>query len=288
MNAAQWLKIALMASIMLTVFGLGLSSTFQDATFLLRRPKLLAKAFLSMNIIMPVIAALIATTFALPFEVKVALVALSVSPVPPIIQKKQLAAGGRLNYVVGLLMAMSVLAVAFVPLAVTIVNHVFGRERVLGPWAVAKIMLLSVLAPLLVGLVARHLFPAAQKAARVIVSAAFMMLLAAIVPVLFGLWPMLRPLLGNGTVVVMIAMAIIGLAVGHLLGGPRAGDRTALAISTASRHPAVALAVATSGPDVGTKPVLALILLYLLVAMAVCIPYQKWRARTESDPEPAK
>jgi bile acid:Na+ symporter, BASS family len=86
MTAAQWLGLALEASIILTVPGLGLTATQQDATYLLRHPRLLARAVISMNVAMPIIAALIATTFALPLEVKVALVALAVSPVPPIIQ----------------------------------------------------------------------------------------------------------------------------------------------------------------------------------------------------------
>ena len=64
-----------------------------------------------------------------------------------------------------------------------------------------------------------------------------------------------------------------------MLGGPIEGDRTALAMATASRHPAVALAVATSGVVVETKPELAVILLYLIVATLVSIPYQKWRHR---------
>ena len=80
-------------------------------------------------------------------------------------------------------------------------------------------------------------------------------------------------------VLAMIVVAVIGLAVGHLLGGPHAGDRTALAISTSSRHPAVALAVASSGPLVEARPELAIILTYLVVATLVGIPYQKWRAR---------
>jgi BASS family bile acid:Na+ symporter len=67
--------------------------------------------------------------------------------------------------------------------------------------------------------------------------------------------------------------------VGHVLGGPLEADRTALAISTASRHPAVALAVATSGPLGEIKTELAIILAYLVVATIVCIPYQKWRER---------
>ena len=44
MTAAQWLGLALQASIMLTVLGLGLTATQQDAPYLLRRPRLLARA----------------------------------------------------------------------------------------------------------------------------------------------------------------------------------------------------------------------------------------------------
>src|SRR5580692_3283580 len=64
MTAAQWLGLVLQVSIMLTVLGVGLTATPQDATYLLRRPMLLARAVISMNIAMPIIAALIATTFA--------------------------------------------------------------------------------------------------------------------------------------------------------------------------------------------------------------------------------
>ena len=63
MTTLQWLMVVLQGSIMLTVFGLGLTATFQDATYLLRRPVLLGWAFLSMNIAMPVIALLIAVAF---------------------------------------------------------------------------------------------------------------------------------------------------------------------------------------------------------------------------------
>src|SRR5580698_3402576 len=170
MTAAQWLGLVLQVSIMLTVLGLGLTATQQDATYLLRRPKLLARAVISMNVAMPIIAALIATTFALPLEVKVALVALAVSPVPPIIQKKQITAGGRQEYVVGLLVAMSILAIVLVPLTVFILDQVFDRSATIGPAAVAKIMLMTVLAPLIVGLLIRHWFPACEKASAAIIA----------------------------------------------------------------------------------------------------------------------
>lgn len=95
----------------------------------------------------------------------------------------------------------------------------------------------------------------------------------------YGLWPTIRTFLGNGVLLMLIVLAVIGLAVGHLLGGPRPADRTSLALATASRHPAVALAIATSGTISEPKPELGIILLYLLVATVVSLPYQTWRKR---------
>ena len=67
-----------------------------------------------------------------------------------------------------------------------------------------------------------------------------------------------------------------GLAAGHLLGGPQSEDRTALALSTSSRHPAVALAMASANfPD--QKLIPAAILLYLIVNAIVSLPYLAWR-----------
>ena len=281
MTAAKWLGLVLQASIVLTVLGLGLTATWQDAMYLLKRPKLLLRAVLSMNIVMPTVAALMATTFSLPIEIKAALVGLAVSPVPPLIHKKQIMAGGRREYVVGLLVAMSLLAIVLVPSTVVILDHVFGRAAVIGPAAVARIMLKTVLAPLLVGLLIRHWVPAAEKASGTVIAVAGVLLVVGALIVLYGFWPVIRAYLGNGVVLMLAALAVIGLGVGHFFGGPLPGDRTALAMTTASRHPAVALAIATSGTVVELKlqQVLAIISLYLVVATIVSVPYQKWRAR---------
>ncbi len=280
MTAAQWLGLVLQASIMLTVLGLGLTTSWDEAMYLLRRPALLLRAVLSMNVVMPVVAAILATSFSLPLEVKVALIALAFSPVPPMIQKKQIKAGGSHEYVVGLLVAMSVLAIVLVPLTVVILDHVFDRSATIGPFAVAKIMIMTVLAPLLVGLLIRHSLPAAEKASGAVMATATIFLLISVVLLLFGLWPITRTYVGNGVVLMLAAMAAIGLLVGHFFGGPLAGDRTALAISTSSRHPAVALAIATSGAVTEPKPELAIILLYSVIAAILAIPYQRWRDKT--------
>ena len=88
--------------------------------------------------------------------------AISISPVPPILQKNQLGAGARIEFVTGLLVAMSALAIVLVPLSVWILDQVFARHAELYPLAVAKVMLTTVFIPLTIGLLIRRLVPAAQ------------------------------------------------------------------------------------------------------------------------------
>ena len=62
--------------------------------------------------------------------------------------------------------------------------------------------------------------------------------------------PKAMPLIGNGTLLAMLVFCLIGLGVGHLLGGPAPRDRAMLALSSAARHPGVAMAIATANfPD---------------------------------------
>jgi bile acid:Na+ symporter, BASS family len=59
---AALIVLALKASIVLTVLAIGLRATFADATSLFRRPPDLARAFLSMNVIMPALSLVGAAT----------------------------------------------------------------------------------------------------------------------------------------------------------------------------------------------------------------------------------
>jgi BASS family bile acid:Na+ symporter len=74
----------------------------------------------------------------------------------------------------------------------------------------------------------------------------------------------------------------VGLAIGHFLGGPLSENRTALAISTASRHPGIAIAIAAANFPEQTL-VTPAIFLYLLVTAVVSIPYLLWSKRTQPE-----
>src|SRR5262245_29140254 len=148
MDAAAYVVFAVKASVVLTVVCLGLNATWREACYLLCHPSLLIRSLLAMNVIMPLVAAVLVVTFALPTTVKVALVALAISPVPPILPKKEMKAGGREAYAIGLLVAVALLSIVTVPIVVSWFLAAFGRTGGIGPVAVAKLVGISVLAPL--------------------------------------------------------------------------------------------------------------------------------------------
>jgi len=97
--------------------------------------------------------------------------------------------------------------------------------------------------------------------------------------VLSGLTPIapvhevvVKLLLGNGTLVAIVLVTMAGLAVGHVLGGPAIENRLVLALSTASRHPAVAIAIAYATFP-GEELVTAAVLLELVVVTLISAPY---------------
>lgn len=74
-----------------------------------------------------------------------------------------------------------------------------------------------------------------------------------------------------------MATTLVALAIGHALGGRDPDDRTALAVSCASRHVGIAMLAASTVPG---PRVAVLVLAYVLAAAVVSIPYLRWRKRT--------
>jgi len=280
MTLASLIPLLAKVSIILFVFAIGLKASFSELTYLFRRPRLLARALASMYVLMPLFALGVAATFDLHPAVKIALVALSVSPIPPILPKKALKAGGQENYTIGLVVGTALLSVIIVPISMKAFEAITGVQLIMRPVAVAMLVMTSVLAPMVVGVVVRALFPAAEKAARPISVLASVLLLLAVLPILSVSFKAILSLVGDGTMFALGAFAICGLMVGHLL-GPDRDDREVLALSTATRHPAVAIAIANTNFP-GQKLVAPAVLLYLLISAFVSAPYLLWNKRSKA------
>lgn len=277
MTLQEIILLAVKLSIVLSVFALGLRATFDETTLLFRHPKHLIRAFLGMNIVMPAVALALSAIFDLHPAVKVALVALSVSPVPPLFQNQALKEGGRKDEVVATMATTALLAIAFIPLAMELVGKIAGVETHMTAGAVAKLVLTTMLLPLLAGIAVHKMAQGfAEKTSAPLAKFATLLLVVAVLPILIGAGKGMLSLIGDGTLLSMAVFVLIGVITGDFLGGSTPGTRRMTAIATASRHPAIAIAIAqTNFPE--QKLAVPAVILYLLVNAIVSGIYLKKR-----------
>jgi bile acid:Na+ symporter, BASS family len=287
MTITAVILLVLKASIILSVFAIGLKATFADATFLFRRPAHLLRALVSMNVLMPVVALSIGAPFDLHPAVKIALVVISVSPTPPVLPKKALKAGGSEPYTIGLLAAAAVLSIVIIPLSMELFAWITGVALVMQARAVAALVLTTILVPLLAGIAVRHVAHAsADRVAGPIGVFASALLLVCGAPVVIGLAQTIVPLITDGTIFSLAGFALAGLIVGHLLGGPERDNRPVLAFATASRHPAVGMAIAHANfPE--QRLVATAVFLYVLLSGVLSALYLSWVKRQRAGSAPA-
>ncbi len=284
MTTAELVRLGVNFSMALMVFCVALERGGNPVRLTVSEPRLLARSLAAMFVVMPLVAVAIAINFELNHALEVALILLALSPVPPILPRKEIDAGGPRWYVLGLLAAASLVAIVVVPAGLALIGRIFGLVLHI-PFAVTtEVVATSVLLPLVAGRVVAHLAPQfAGKAAHPLGIAATVLLFALFLPLLFATRYAIFAQFGNFTIAAIAIFTVAGLAVGHLSGGPVPGNRTALALATATRHPGVALAILhTVAPqDPGVAPV---VLIYLLVSAIVSAPYVVWRKRLARAP----
>ena len=271
--------LTLQVSILMTVFGFGLQTRPADVLYLAKRPLLLGRSLAAIFVIMPIAAVALASAFELRPSVEIALVTLSISPIPPLLPGREERAGGHKSYALGLMAIAGLVSIVTVPATVSILGRYFMQPFALSPSAVARIVVVIAIVPLAAGIAVHATWPSvAVRIAKVVLRVSQVLLGIGVLAIMVRALPAALALTGNGTILVVAAFLTIGLAVGHWLGGPEVDHRTVLALSTACRHPAIALAIAKANfpdePDLG-----AAIVLVLLLSVIIGIPYQRRQKR---------
>lgn len=287
MSIETLILLILKTSIVLIVFAMGLDAVLSEATFLFRQPRRLVRALLSMYLVMPLVAFVLARTLGLEPVPTIAIVTLALCPVPPILPKRALRAGGRQDYTLGLLVAAALLAIVVIPVALEIIERFVSVRLQMSPVDVAVIVFTTVLAPLLTGIAVRAFAPSiADMVAKPIAIVGAVLLFLGILPVLFVMTRTLVSLAGNGTVLGLGAFAVAGLISGHLLGGPGTEDRRVLALATAVRHPAVAMSIVQVNFPEEQRLIAATVFLYLIISGIVSGVYLRWARNAPADTTP--
>ena len=265
MSLEALILVVLKISVALSVLAVGLEANFSDASFIFRRPSELARAFFSMNVLMPLLAVIIVLMFNLDPAVKIALVVFSVSPVAAFFPERALRAGGKEAYSVGLMAATALLAIVVIPIALEIFKGVFRLPLHTPARSIATLVFVTILVPLLVGVAVGAKAPAfAKRTAKPLGKIALVLVVLGVLPILFRSMPTILSLIGNGTLLSFAGFVIAGYLIGYFLERPQPENQQILALANVARHPAIAAVVAHANfPQL--KTVLPSVFLYVVV-----------------------
>jgi BASS family bile acid:Na+ symporter len=147
------------------------------------------------------------------------------------------------------------------------------------PGKVARQIALVTILPVTLGWLFARFAPGVLRRRAPLVSRAAKLLFVAfalIVVLSLTFLPDLRAsiLIGWPGTVAVAGMAGVGLAAGHMLGGPHAAKRGDLATASVARNLGLALFIAESAPE--TVDAIPTILTYAVLGILLAVPYSLW------------
>jgi BASS family bile acid:Na+ symporter len=263
------------ASLMLLVLAVGLESSWSDLAYVWQRPGLLLRGFVAVNLIVPASALLLCLAFPVDKMTEAGLVIMAVSPLAPLVVGKMMKTGADRAYVVGTYSALVAISVLVVPATFELLGALFGRDASVPIAMIARFVLVSVAAPLVVGVIVATISKDfGHRAAPIATKIAFACLVPIILLIIYRSGGAALALVGDGSLAVIVLTVVAGIGAGHLMGGEDRTRRTALAQAAATRHPGIAAMVANR--HFHDKQVLLAIVLFLLTSIVVSAIYARW------------
>jgi BASS family bile acid:Na+ symporter len=271
----------------LTVFtlmlSLGVNHSFEQLTSLWRRPGLLLRSLLAVVFLVPMVVVLLLWVFDLPPAVATGLAVLAAAPGAPLTYKRSQMAGGDPTYTASLQLTLALLAVGITPVILALFHVLLGLViEGVRLFQVARQVAQVTFLPVIIGLSLQQFAPrlaeVLRKPVSMLANILFILLLLILV-LLLAFLPESRALLnvGGRLGVAILFMVVVSLTIGHLLGGPRRDQRSALATACIARNVGLALFIAELG-DYG-QHLVPTILTYMILGGLLAIPYAVWNKR---------
>jgi BASS family bile acid:Na+ symporter len=274
------IKLVIVTGIVLIVFAIGIRARIENPLLLVRKPALALRAMVAMFVLLPLFALMVTRLLPLQQGVGAALLGVAVSPMLPPWAKMGSKVGAKGDYVFGLQVLATAFSIFVVPVMLWLVDLIFNIRGTFNPFAFSMILFVTVGLPLALGLATGRYRPdSAPRLADLAERGGNVLLVLGVIGLLVTSGSVIPAVIGQGTLLAILAITGFGLLVGHLLGGPDPGNRGALATATASRHPGIALLLATEVFPDRERAILGTVLLYLVVDIAITVPYQRWRKK---------
>lgn len=273
-----WFLSALAAVTVCSImFGIGLGTTPRELLSVWRRPGVTLRALFAVLLAVPAMAWAVCLALDLPRAVSVGIMLMAIAPGAPLALRRSLDAGGHHAFAPGLQISVLLLAVVSMPLSVAVINHVYGTHGSLSPLHLMKQVVTVQLLPLGLGVASGWLLPRAAAWLRPRLERLGKLLLLLLLAYLAFAFRDDLSRAGTGMVLAMVMITAGALGVGHVLGGPEPGTRSAVAVVSAARNLGLALLTATL--NAAPAAVTAVLPVYIFVSAITMLPYILWRGR---------
>src|SRR6516162_4716823 len=258
---------AMLAFVLSSMLAVGVSLTVGQIMGSLRNVKLVIVALLANFVLMPAVALGISRVLRLDQPLGIALLLLGAAAGAPVLPKLVGIAKGNLAFAVGLMVLLMVLTVGYMPVVLPLLLEGVSVD----PIKIARSLLPLMLLPLGAGLVLRARFCDMADRIRIPLNRISSLSLALLfVLLLVTNVKNVIALFGTRGILASILFLFGGAGIGWLLGGPGAGTRGVMALGTAQRNIAAALAVGSQ--NFNDPQVLVMIVVVAVVGLLILMP----------------
>jgi BASS family bile acid:Na+ symporter len=279
------LKFIIPITIALVTFtqGLGISPT-EVLKFFKERPGLMLRSFVACLVFVPAAAVAIILILKPSPAVAVGLAILvSCPPAPLMLQTATKLGKGSGAYMASIHLSFAALAFLTVPAVLYVISQPLGFHAYVDLrnllWTLGRTILL----PVGIGLILRGVAPDfSEKIIPIVSRVTSIGMLITVVAALMVLVPTIIRL-DAYSYLVIACVSITALAIGHLLGPPDPHEKTVLAVETGTRHPVLALGIASMNftPERALPVMGPCILTFIVIAIIYMVLRGKRTAAVE-------
>ena len=261
-------QVLVLIFVLSTLFSVGLLVSARQVLATLQQRRSLAAALFANFVVLPGAALALCWGLQLPPTMQAALLLVTTAPSSPAMLRLNEFAGGDQAKAVGLLVLLMSLTMVYQPLILPILLPGLS----VSPMPIARTLVLTVLLPLVLGLLIKARWPA--LAVRLRPALARLGNISAVVSC-FILLPLvyvdaLKDVLLNGGLLVLLLYLPVAVGAGWWLGGPDAGQRRLLALCCGQGSMGAAFVIAAH--NFNNPHVIAMLLLILWASLALVIP----------------
>ncbi len=255
------------------MLGAGLEANRQHLLAALKNYGLLTRALLANFVIVPILGVLIARLFQLDAVVATGFLLMTIAPgVPFLVRAAGRQPGGSLGFAMALTFILPAVSVVTIPITAPLVLPVTAEAHLPLTQFLTTLVLFQ-LVPLVIGLLIADRAPTvAAKLVRPLTLVFFVATLSLLVMLFPMLVKAVTGVYGSHAMLAELAIVLLSVGTGWLLGGPDAPNRRTLSIATALRNIGLCALIATTVfPDSLVAPT---VFTYLIIQVIVTVIFR--------------